>query len=114
MKQRPLAVNLNRTLEIPYDRQLELICTAGFDGFFFLWDPALDLDSLMKKAQSLGLTLQSIHAPFRKAADFWQTDPEKGQAAIEELMSCVDACVQCGTDLLVVHPLYLRRCVRRA
>lgn len=88
---------------VSMERQLELIKKTGFDGFFPCWSPDLDLDAIMRKANEIGLQLQSIHAPWGRAADMWHDTEERGKAGVDELKRCVDACVQCGTSLLIVH-----------
>lgn len=103
MWKRKLALAMISNCGLSIEQQLELIKKTGFDGFFPCWSAELDLDAMMRKANEVGLQLQSIHAPWGRAADMWRDNEEKGKAAVEELKRCVDACAKCGTSILVVH-----------
>ena len=89
---------------MPFEEQLELYKKTGFDGFFAVWKPDLDVRALADKAKELDMVFQSIHAPWDRAADFWHGDETKGRNAIAELKRCIDDCVLVGTPILVVHP----------
>ena len=87
---------------IPVHEQIDLIARLGFDGFFTPWADGFDVVACRKQADALGLFYQSIHAPFKRCADLW-TKSEAGDEAEKELMRCVDACVDAGVDLCVMH-----------
>lgn len=104
MWKKKLCLNLSSVCPMPFEEQLALYKKTGFDGFFVVWKPDLDIQALADQAKELDMVFQSIHAPWGMAADFWHGDAEKGEQAIEELKCCVDACVLVGTPILVVHP----------
>lgn len=103
MWKKQFCLGLNGACGMPFEEQLELLKNTGFDGFFVTWGPNVDLEGLTQKAKSLGLRFQSIHAPWDKSADMWHEDEDKAQLGVRELQNCVDACVCCGVDILVVH-----------
>lgn len=103
MWKKQFCMNLFPGSDMPLEEQLELLKNTGFDGFFVTWDPRMDVESLAKKANALGMRFQSIHAPFGRSADMWHDDEQKAQQAVQELCDCVDACVRCGVALMIVH-----------
>lgn len=103
MWKKQFCLGLNGACGMPFEEQLELLKNTGFDGFFVTWGPNVDLEGLTQKAKSLGLRFQSIHAPWDKSADMWHEDEDKAKLGVRELQNCVDACVCCGVDILVVH-----------
>lgn len=103
MWKKQFALGLCGDCGMSFLEQLELLKKTGFDGFFVVWDPNLNIGELADRAKELGLIFQSIHAPWGKAADIWYGDESKGQAAVDELKACVDACVSYQVTILVVH-----------
>jgi sugar phosphate isomerase/epimerase len=100
---RDICYGLSKGCGVPFPLQMELLKKIGFDGFFLVWEPNLDMDALTAKAESLGLYFQSIHAPWDHAADMWHENEEKAQQGITQLTTCVDVCVSCGAPILVIH-----------
>lgn len=103
MWKKKLCLSLSSVCGMPFEEQLVLFKNTGFDGFFVTWNPKLDVLALAAKAKELDMVFQSIHAPWDKAADFWHEDEIKGQRAVDELKTCIDACALCGVPILVVH-----------
>lgn len=97
-----ICLNLEITGEISYEERIALFKKIGFDGFFAEWKKDMDFEGLRKAAEREGMMIQSIHAPFHKMASMWEKD-DKTDEAVEELLECVDACNQLGTDLMIVH-----------
>lgn len=105
MWKKHLVMNLSRAADMSFADQLKLLKATGFDGFFVIWGKDLNLTELMEQAQAADISIQSIHAPWDKAADMWHGSEEKANAGILELRTCIDACVQCGAPILVVHAI---------
>lgn len=84
-------------------QQLEQYAEAGFDGFFVGWKPDKDLGAINTAGRELGLQFQSVHAPFTGCAHLWETPGDQGQAALEELLTCLQDCSETDTDLVVLH-----------
>lgn len=97
-----LGLGLNATLGVPFEQQPKLVREAGFDACFCKWEPDF-LPPMAKIIREEGLILQSVHASFRHAADFWSDDGEKGRAAVEELIACLADCAAVGAPIAVVH-----------
>jgi len=55
-----------------------------------------------------GICIESLHAPYptadgRGIDDIWETG-EWGEDALSELLDCLEKCVRCEAETLVVHP----------
>lgn len=62
-----------------------------------------DTDAIVGKARSLKLEIQSLHAPFTKAADLWCDDTERRECAVEEQISALDFCRRQNIPVMVAH-----------
>ncbi len=82
---------------------IELLKKVGFDAISPLWTTNGDLSEIVDSASKCGLTIQSLHAPFGKAADMWSVDDSISAPVKNELLSALDACVQFNIPVLVVH-----------
>ena len=102
MYRRKLCFGLSRQFGLPYEEQIRMLHTIGFEGFFVNWEPELDFAPLRRVADELGMVFQSIHAPFHKMADMWE-QTESTQAAIDELMDCLHACAENAVPIMVTH-----------
>ena len=97
-----LCLGLVKGMDMDPREQLRHIKAAGFDGFFALWEAPGQLDRLAAEAKALGLTFQSVHAPFRKTSALWEPG-EAGDAALRELLACLDDCRRLGVPIMVSH-----------
>lgn len=97
-----LCLGLSGSFGVSPEEQIRLIKEAGFDAFFYEWNPD-KIDDVARAGKEQGLIFQSIHAPFQKAADFWGNDEEKGNVAVEELLDCLNDCVKYEVPIMVVH-----------
>ena len=97
-----LCLGLVKGMDMDPREQLRHIKAAGFDGFFALWEAPGQLDRLAAEAKALGLTFQSVHAPFRKTSALWEPG-EAGDAALRELLACLDDCRRLGVPVMVSH-----------
>lgn len=102
MHKHQLGIGLSDSFGISEVEQIELIKRVGFDAFFCMWDPKT-IDLIANAAMRKSLLFQSIHAPFNNAADFWCADIEKGNAAIKQLIDCLDDCFKHNVPIMVVH-----------
>ena len=103
MGKRPVGLGLTMNSGVPFAEQLELMKQIGYDSFFVVLRKELDLQSLMDKAQQLGLRCSSLHAPWDHAADMWHEKDSLAERGIEQLCGCVDACARWQIPILVVH-----------
>lgn len=103
MKKQSIGIGLLKSAGIPYWEQLDLIKKTGFDSFFILWEEKTDMQALCKKAQSLGLSFTSLHAPWDYAAHMWHGEDVLAQRGIRQLCRCIDACSRWQIPVMVVH-----------
>ncbi|MBQ7292698.1 MAG: sugar phosphate isomerase/epimerase [Clostridia bacterium] len=96
-----LCLGIDGSFELAPCDQIRLFQSSGFDGFFTGWSD--DVKKYRILADNIGMTYQSIHAPFGKAAKMW-TRSDEARAAVDELLLCVRACSELDVPILVVHP----------
>ncbi len=96
-----LSANFEGTLDIK--DQIILFRKSGFEAFFTDWKPDMPVKEYAQLADELGMTYQSIHAPFGKAAVMWHGDEAQADAAVDELIECVHSCAECGVEIMVSH-----------
>ena len=82
---------------------VQLLKSIGFDAISPEWMPAGDHIAYLEAAKQAGMVVQSIHAPYEKAKDMWGSDEAKGEAAINELLSCLQDCASYGVPVMVAH-----------
>lgn len=104
MWKKQFALSLSRASGIPFVDQLQMVKDAGFDGFFVICNPDVDMEELATKAKELKLRFQSVHAPWDMAAELWHADAQTARKGVQKLCQCVDHCVSCDVPILVVHP----------
>jgi len=95
--------------DVPEIEQLDVIKSAGFDGFFV--DKAKHSDwkftePYAEKAAKLGLYFQSIHAPFYGMDDIFHDDGgELADIMINDLINSIDDCARFDVPLVVMHAI---------
>lgn len=97
------AINLSCYAGVSPVEMVRIVKAAGFDGCFFdasAADPTLS--DVAARVRSEGLILQSVHAPFGKMNRMWETG-EEGDAALSELVGCLEDTARNGAPLMVVH-----------
>lgn len=82
---------------------LSELAAAGWEGWFSVWRPGCDIAKMAKQGEALGLILQSVHAPWGRAADLWGVDEAKGEAAVKELCECIHEASDLGAPFVVAH-----------
>lgn len=82
---------------------LKIIKMVGFEAISPLWVSESELDSTVEAAAELGLELQSLHAPFNKAAAMWSKDEGISTPVKNELLGVIDTCARLRIPVIVVH-----------
>lgn len=103
MYKQKLALALNNQFGIPYDEQILLFKSAGFEGFAI--DDSnrkADVAALAAIGKSEGLFIEYLHAPFNKSDDMW-ADGDLGEEALTELLGYVELCAKLQIPTLVAH-----------
>lgn len=103
MWKKKLVLGASTSFDIDVFEQIKLFKKVGFDGIFFEWQKDLPVDEWISSAKNEGLFVQSLHAPFKRAADFWHGDADLAQQAIDELKECLDCCSKNDVDIMIAH-----------
>ena len=83
--------------------QIELFRQVGFDGFFTEWYSGAPVEEWAQLAEEKNMIYQSIHAPFHKVDALWREDEAKAEAALTELLECVEACKRANVPIMILH-----------
>lgn len=100
-KQR-IGISVGNSYSIPTADVVEIIKSTGFDAISPVWEANGNLSEIVNKARHNGLIIQSLHAPFDKAADMW-SDDSASISAKNDLLAALNDCVQFDIPVLVVH-----------
>lgn len=103
MYKQKLCLGLMTSLPESLIEQVKMIKSAGFDAVFAEWNGRGSLDEIAEEIKNQGLIFQSIHAPFKRAADMWHENEEKAEAAVAELIACLDDCKRLCVPIMVAH-----------
>lgn len=82
-------------------RQLDIIKETGFECVFFPYVP--QTPGNIQYAKSIGLEIQSVHAPFGGCRDLWDGSDEDAEEFIGKLLDCVHMCAENSVPLMVSH-----------
>ncbi len=103
MQEQKIGISVGNHYSVPTPELLPLIAGAGFSAVSPVWEPGINLGEIVSTARSLGLAVQSLHAPFGKVAALWDEDPEVSRPALEELLLSLSDCGREGIPTLVCH-----------
>lgn len=87
-------------------KHLELWAGASNWGQYthYNWHEEKYTQNLKAKLSELGLRVSSVHAPFSETMDLSNADEQQRRVAVEECCKVMDALVQLGGEILVIHP----------
>ncbi len=97
-----LCINVFPTLKLSTEEQITLLKQIGFDGFFIVWEPGVDVEEIRDHADKSGMLFQSIHARWGMTADMWAEGP-KAEAGVAELCACLEDCAKARVPIMVCH-----------
>lgn len=103
MWKQKIGISIGNHYSIPITEFLEMLKKIGFDAISPEWETNSQLAEIMNTAKQCGLFVQSLHAPFGKAADMWRTEDAVSLAAKNELLAPLEACIQFSIPVMVVH-----------
>ena len=103
MWKQKIGISIGNDYNIPTVDVVKMVKRIGFDAISPVWKTNGDLFEIVQAAKESGLCIQSLHAPFGKAADMWSGNAALYAPAKAELLSALDACVQFNIPVLVVH-----------
>ena len=101
-KQR-IGISIQNRYSIPTCEVVKILKKIGFDAISPIWETDNLLSEIANAANECGLLIQSLHAPFGKAADMWSNDMNLRTAAKKELFDALDGCIRFHIPTLVVH-----------
>ncbi len=103
MWKQKIGISIGNQYSLPIQEVIKIIKAVGFDAVSPVYKSDEDLSVVVNAAKENGLLIQSLHAPFGKAAALWSHDPTVCTPAKNEILSALDACVQFDIPVLVVH-----------
>ncbi len=101
-KQR-IGISFAKSYDLAIGEILQIIKNVGFDGISPVWKSGAELADIVEIAEKLGLEVQSLHAPFAKAADMWSREENVLLPAKTELKRVIDDCVKFHIPVVVAH-----------
>lgn len=103
MYRQKIGISIASAYDVSMDEALQIIKNVGFDAISPIWKSSEALLEIVNGARRLGLELQSLHAPFVKAANMWSPKAEVYGPVKEDLLKNIDACSEYQIPVLVVH-----------
>ena len=103
MWKQKIGISVGNNYSIPTKEVIALIKKIGFDAVSPEWNANINIGELIDVAKDGGLVIQSLHAPFGKAADMWSDDEAVCAPAKNEILSSLEDCVRFNIPVLVVH-----------
>jgi len=97
-----LCMGLSPAYGISYEEQIRMLSEIGFDGFFSGWSRDMDIATLRRTADEVGMVYQSIHAPFVGVHKLWHVNNET-ESMVANLIDCVRDCAKYDVPIMVVH-----------
>lgn len=101
-KQR-IGISIDSGYNIPTVDVVKMLKRIGFDAISPVLCSDDELTAIVSTAREVGMTVQSLHAPFGKAADMWSDNEALYIPAKNDLFSATDACAGFNIPVLVVH-----------
>lgn len=100
-KQR-IGISVGNSYSVPTADVIKIIKSTGFDAISPVWEANGNLSEIVGTARQNELIIQSLHAPFDKAADMWNDD-SASIFAKNDLLAALNSCIQFEIPVLVVH-----------
>ena len=103
MWQQKIGISVGKDSSVPTVEVITIIAKTGFEAISPVWESLEALEEQVQTARELGLEIQSLHAPFGKAADMWNPNKDVSAPALEELLKAADACKKLQIPVMVAH-----------
>ena len=103
MYKQKIGISIDSQYALPIADILKIIKNVGFEAISPCWKSNEDLAEIVEIAHSLELELQSLHAPFGKAADMWSGKDDICGPVKNELFEIIDSCANFKIPVMVVH-----------
>lgn len=92
MWKQKIGISISNNYSIPTKDVIKLVRSIGFDAISPEWEVNSDIGDLVRTARECELLVQSLHAPFDKAAGMWSFDETIYMPAKEELLKALEDC----------------------
>lgn len=103
MYKQKIGISVRNNYSIPTLDVIKMLHEIGFDAISPVWNRDVNLTEIIEHAKKNGLTIQSLHAPFHKAASMWSHDEKLYIPAKEELIQALNDCKTFAIPIMVVH-----------
>ena len=103
MWKQKIGISLAGKYPIPTADAVRMLKEIGFDAVSPIWKAGMDITDTINAARQCGLIIQSLHAPFSKAADMWSRNKDISSAALKDLLDALEVCEKFDIPVMVVH-----------
>lgn len=103
MYKQKIGISIGSDYGVPTSEALKIIKEVGFDAVSPFWKGSSELAEEVETSARLGLEVQSLHAPFNRAAAMWSADASVSEPVKKELFECIDSCERFAIPVMVVH-----------
>ena len=103
MYKQKIGISVGKSYDLKTEELLQIMKNAGFDAISPVWKSEAELAETVRIAAELGLEVQSLHAPFAKAANMWSRDEAVCGPAKTELKEVIDGCARLHIPIVVAH-----------
>lgn len=83
--------------------KMSVIKNAGFDTCFLAWPSVVEISELKRHADTIGLEIETLHAPFGKSNSFWDENSNEGDYFVEEIKKCIRDAGKNDIPYVVIH-----------
>jgi len=103
MWKQKVGVSVGNQYTLPSTDVIEIVSAIGFEAVSLAWSADANVSELVSTARNCGLDIQTLHAPFQKAAALWDHDSSIGVPARQEPMTVLESCEQHQIPIMVTH-----------
>lgn len=104
MNKQKLCMGLEGGYGTTYENLVNIMKNTGFEEIFIdASDRRVPIAPLAELARSVGLGVQSVHAPFNCSDDMWDETGDLGDKAMNELISYAEKCHESQIPIMVTH-----------
>lgn len=103
MYKQKIGISISNNYVRPINEVIEIIKNVGFDAISPVWEKGVSLEEIVKFAQSKGLEIQSLHAPYCQSAGMWSKDKNESEKSLNELYEALADAHYNKIPVVVMH-----------
>lgn len=103
MWKQKIGISLYNSYVKPTLEVVDIIKQTGFEAISPEWDEKVDLKEIVDHARSIGLEVQSLHAPYTISHHMWESDSALSEPALQALLASLHCASDNNIPILVVH-----------